>query len=135
LESLNKRELEILGLLAEGMSPTQVAGEFGITYKTVANTKWRIKDKLDLRKTADLIRFYLATHSGEADPARNSTRSWSTQGIYPTHLGNFSRSTHISVVSRQQFPPVVGIDPTIALIHFPAFPHSQSQEDSAGGLQ
>ena len=63
LERLNKRELEILRLLADGMSPTQVADELGITYKTVANTKWRIKDKLDLRKTADLIRFYLETRS------------------------------------------------------------------------
>ena len=45
------------------MSPTRVADELGITHKTVANTKRRIKDKLDLRKTADLIRFYPETRS------------------------------------------------------------------------
>jgi hypothetical protein len=39
--------------------PTRVADEPGISYETVANTKWRMRDKLDLRKTADLIRFYL----------------------------------------------------------------------------
>jgi hypothetical protein len=39
--------------------PTRVADEPGISYETVANTKWRMRDKLELRKTADVIRFYL----------------------------------------------------------------------------
>ena len=48
--------------LAGGMSPHESLTN-SAHYETVANTKWRIRNKLDLRKTADLIRFYLETRS------------------------------------------------------------------------
>lgn len=57
--ALTDREEEILRLLGEGMSLQQVANELGAAYKTIANASSRIKDKLDLRRTSDLIRFYL----------------------------------------------------------------------------
>jgi two-component system, NarL family, invasion response regulator UvrY len=57
LRSLNQRDLEILRLLAEGNSLTQIAEALGIAYKTVANTLSRIKEKLGVGSTADLIRF------------------------------------------------------------------------------
>ncbi|HMH64753.1 MAG TPA: helix-turn-helix transcriptional regulator, partial [Rhizomicrobium sp.] len=49
-------DLEILRLLAEGNSMTQIAEALGIAYKTVANTLSRIKEKLGVSHTADLIR-------------------------------------------------------------------------------
>ncbi len=56
LDSLTNREAEILRLLGEGKSITDIASTFGIAYKTVANTCTRLKEKLGVERTADLIR-------------------------------------------------------------------------------
>jgi DNA-binding NarL/FixJ family response regulator len=56
LRPLTQRDLEILRLLAEGNNLAQIAGALGIAYKTVANTLSRIKEKLGVSHTADLIR-------------------------------------------------------------------------------
>lgn len=55
-EELSNREMEILRLLGEGKSLSQIASTFGIAYKTVANSCTRLKEKLGLERTADLIR-------------------------------------------------------------------------------
>jgi DNA-binding NarL/FixJ family response regulator len=60
---LTNREAEILRLLGEGKSLTQIAATFGIAYKTVANSCSRLKEKLGLERTADLIRFSLENKS------------------------------------------------------------------------
>lgn len=57
--TLTNRELEILRLLAESKSLTGIADTLGVAYKTVANQCTRIKEKLGLERTADLIRFAL----------------------------------------------------------------------------
>lgn len=54
---LTNREIEILRLLGEGKSLQGIADTIGIAYKTVANSCSRIKDKLELERTSDLIRF------------------------------------------------------------------------------
>jgi DNA-binding NarL/FixJ family response regulator len=56
LRPLTQRDLEILRLLASGNSLAQIADALGIAYKTVANTLSRIKEKLGVDSTADLIR-------------------------------------------------------------------------------
>ncbi len=56
LRALTQRDLEILRLLAEGNNLAQIAEALGIAYKTVANTLSRIKEKLGVSHTADLIR-------------------------------------------------------------------------------
>lgn len=56
LQRLTNREAEILRLLGEGKSLSEIAGAFGIAYKTVANTCTRLKEKLGVERTADLIR-------------------------------------------------------------------------------
>jgi two-component system invasion response regulator UvrY len=56
LRPLTQRDLEILRLLADGKSLAQIAEALGVAYKTVANTLSRIKDKLGVSHTADLIR-------------------------------------------------------------------------------
>jgi two-component system invasion response regulator UvrY len=56
LRPLTKRDMEILRLLADGKSLAQIAEALGVAYKTVANTLSRIKDKLGVSQTADLIR-------------------------------------------------------------------------------
>jgi DNA-binding NarL/FixJ family response regulator len=56
LRDLSSRDLEILRLLAEGRSLSQIADTVGIGYKTAANNCSRIKAKLGAVSTADLIR-------------------------------------------------------------------------------
>lgn len=67
LKPLNEREVEILRLLAEGKTLSEIAGMLGVAYKTVANTLSRIKEKLGVGQTADLIR--IALSRGLADLA------------------------------------------------------------------
>ncbi|HYD16245.1 MAG TPA: response regulator transcription factor [Hyphomicrobium sp.] len=57
LRNLSNREIEILRMLGEGKSLQGIADAIGIAYKTVANSCGRIKEKLDLPRTSDLIRF------------------------------------------------------------------------------
>jgi two-component system, NarL family, invasion response regulator UvrY len=66
LGSLTNRETEILRLLGEGKSLNEIANTFGIAYKTVANTCTRLKEKLGVERTADLIRISLERISPRA---------------------------------------------------------------------
>jgi len=56
LQQLTTREIEILRLLGDGASLTEIAQAIGVAYKTVANTCSIIKSKLGVERTADLIR-------------------------------------------------------------------------------
>jgi DNA-binding NarL/FixJ family response regulator len=66
LNALTNRETEILRLLGEGKSLNEIARTFGIAYKTVANTCTRLKEKLGVERTADLIRISLERNSPRA---------------------------------------------------------------------
>ena len=55
-QQLSERDLEILRLLGEGRSFSEIAGVLGLGYKTVANSATAIKAKLGVARTADLIR-------------------------------------------------------------------------------
>jgi len=68
LKDLSARDLEILRLLAEGRSLSQIADTVGIGYKTAANNCSRIKARLSAASTADLIR--IAIRTGLVDEAR-----------------------------------------------------------------
>lgn len=56
LKPLTERDIEILRLLAAGNSLSEIAAKLGIAYKTVANTLSRIKEKLGVGQTSELIR-------------------------------------------------------------------------------
>ena len=58
-QKLSERDLEILRLLGDGRSFTEIAVQLGLSYKTVANTATSIKSKLGVARTADLIRLSL----------------------------------------------------------------------------
>jgi DNA-binding NarL/FixJ family response regulator len=62
-KTLSNREVEILRLLGEGKSLNGIAEALGIAYKTVANTCTRMKDKLGLQTTAELIRYSLQSRN------------------------------------------------------------------------
>ena len=56
LNGLSSRELEILSLLGRGNDLAGVANALGLGYKTVANNITQLKNKLNLRHTAELVR-------------------------------------------------------------------------------
>ena len=61
-ERLSSREIEILTLIAEGKSSKEIAGLLSISIMTVYNHRVNIKDKLELRRNADLVKY--AIHKG-----------------------------------------------------------------------
>jgi DNA-binding NarL/FixJ family response regulator len=56
LADLTPRELQMLGLLAEGNPYSRIAEALGLSYKTVVNTCSQLKHKLNARNLPDLIR-------------------------------------------------------------------------------
>jgi two-component system invasion response regulator UvrY len=54
--AMTPRELQVLALLAEGHPYGQIAGNLGVSYKTVANVCSQLKAKLGARSFPDLIR-------------------------------------------------------------------------------
>ncbi|HEY9058441.1 MAG TPA: response regulator transcription factor [Aurantimonas sp.] len=63
-KELSRRELQILHMLGEGKSLTDIAQGLGVAYKTIANTSSRMKEKLGVDRTSDLVRFALETKGG-----------------------------------------------------------------------
>ena len=57
---LSSREMEALQLIAEGKANKQIAGELGISIKTVEKHRQRLMEKLDIHDTAGLTRYAIA---------------------------------------------------------------------------
>ncbi|MDF3057588.1 MAG: degU 2 [Rariglobus sp.] len=58
---LTSREAEVLQLVAEGAANKQIAAALGISIKTVEKHRQHLMDKLDIRNTAGLTRYAMAT--------------------------------------------------------------------------
>lgn len=56
---LTQREREVFHLIAEGMTTKDIAQRLGISAKTAENHRGRVLDKLDVRNTAELVRYAL----------------------------------------------------------------------------
>ncbi|KXF75087.1 two-component system response regulator [Paramesorhizobium deserti] len=63
------RELQVLALLAEGKSYSEIADNLGVSYKTVVNACSQLKAKLGARNLPELIRMSLEYIS--SSPGRN----------------------------------------------------------------
>jgi DNA-binding NarL/FixJ family response regulator len=59
LKELSDRELQVLKRLTEGYKNREVAQDLHLSVKTVETYRARLLEKLNLRTTADLIRFAL----------------------------------------------------------------------------
>ena len=57
LEVLSNRELQVLELLAQGLTNPQIGTRLGISPKTVARHRERIMGKLELHTTTELVKF------------------------------------------------------------------------------
>lgn len=56
-ETLSDREYQVMTLLATGKSVTDIATELSLSVKTISTYRARILDKLNLRNTAEIIRY------------------------------------------------------------------------------
>jgi DNA-binding CsgD family transcriptional regulator len=56
-ESLSRREIEILGLVAEGMASREIADRLFISVATVNNHRQRILQKLSTKTSAEAVRY------------------------------------------------------------------------------
>jgi DNA-binding NarL/FixJ family response regulator len=56
LADLTPRELQTLGLLAQGKSYGRIAADLNISYKTVVNVCYQLRQKLDVHTLPELIR-------------------------------------------------------------------------------
>ena len=61
LQGLTQREIQVLELVAEGCTNTEIGDQLGISHKTVARHRERITDKLNLHSIAELTRFAVRT--------------------------------------------------------------------------
>jgi DNA-binding NarL/FixJ family response regulator len=62
-QPLSARELDILRLLAQGNTLSEIAARLGASYKTIANSCTGIKEKLMVERTGDLIRIAIEMHA------------------------------------------------------------------------
>jgi DNA-binding NarL/FixJ family response regulator len=58
-EALSNREFEVLRLLAQGLTPTEIGKRLHLSVKTVSTHKSRAQDKLGVAGTAELVRYAL----------------------------------------------------------------------------
>lgn len=56
-DTLSDRELQVLRMLGDGKTVKDIARELGISEKTISTYRTRILEKMDLRSTAQLIRY------------------------------------------------------------------------------
>jgi len=61
LEVLSERELQVLELLAQGLTNPQIGTRLGISHKTVARHRERIMGKLNLHSSTELVKFAIRT--------------------------------------------------------------------------
>lgn len=57
--NLTAREREVFHLIAEGLTTKEIARRLEISVKTAENHRGRVLDKLDVRNTAELVRYAL----------------------------------------------------------------------------
>jgi len=56
-DALTDRELQVMRLLAHGLSVSRIATELAISHKTVSTHKARLMEKMDFTSTADIVRY------------------------------------------------------------------------------
>jgi DNA-binding NarL/FixJ family response regulator len=57
LDTLSDREMQVLRLLGQGKGIKDIASELCLSPKTIDNYRYRILNKLDLKRTVDLVLF------------------------------------------------------------------------------
>jgi DNA-binding NarL/FixJ family response regulator len=63
--ALTRRDVELLKLVSQGASLTEMAATIGVSYKTIANTLSALKMKLGVSRTSELV--HIAIKNGISD--------------------------------------------------------------------
>jgi len=66
--TLSRREKEVLGLVASGMVSKEIAPRLSVTVRTVDTYKARLRLKLDLHTTTELVLYAVRNHIVSLDP-------------------------------------------------------------------
>ncbi len=61
LSMLSKREIQVLELVAKGLTSTEIGEKLGISPKTIYRHRDRIKNKLKIRSNSELVLFAIRT--------------------------------------------------------------------------
>jgi DNA-binding NarL/FixJ family response regulator len=67
-EQLSDRELQVLQLIAGGLSVNDIAARLNLSPKTVSTHKTRVLEKMNMSNQAELIRYAIAHNLAEAAP-------------------------------------------------------------------
>jgi DNA-binding NarL/FixJ family response regulator len=59
LHSLTDRELEVFQLIGEGLSISEIGSRLHLSVKTIGTYRERIKEKLNLKTSTELLRYAL----------------------------------------------------------------------------
>jgi len=57
VENLSDRELEVLRMIGQGRSTGEIADEMNLSVRTISTYRERIKEKLQLKNSAELVRY------------------------------------------------------------------------------
>lgn len=71
LERLSERELQIMKLVAQGQGLTEIAGELGISVKSVSTYKTRLMKKMDFKSNSELVVYAAEYGLTEINTERN----------------------------------------------------------------
>jgi DNA-binding NarL/FixJ family response regulator len=66
-ETLSDREFQILRMIAEGLSVTEIGAKLSLSVKTVSTHKGNIQQKMGLGSTAELIRYAISHRLVDAE--------------------------------------------------------------------
>jgi two-component system, NarL family, invasion response regulator UvrY len=64
---LSRRQLQVLQLLASGLTPTGIAARLQVSVKTVSSHRQRILEKMRMSSTAELMRYAIERQLTAAD--------------------------------------------------------------------
>lgn len=73
-QHLSYRELELVCLIASGKTLGEIAGQLGLSDKTVQTYRARVLDKMRMKNNAEIIRYAVLNHLGEL-PVLDSQRT------------------------------------------------------------
>jgi DNA-binding NarL/FixJ family response regulator len=81
-DTLTRREMQVITLLAEGKSTKEVASLLNLSVKTAETHRSNIMSKLGLHSVSELVLYAVRNNIVQANPASSSTDALPTDGLH-----------------------------------------------------